>query len=124
MDSKPVLPFNIFEQLVIGLLEQQEAEEELCAGFAKYNSDYGPYLEMPLTTSLPNIISELYEDDNDYPAIDWWIYEGKLDKKKMENPEAVMWFSDGQEKKVLLTIKDLWEYMEEVYKEKKCQKSS
>lgn len=121
MDSKNVLPFNIFEQLVKKLIEQQKAEEELCSGFAKYNSDYGPYLEMPLTTSLANIISELYEDESDYPAIDWWIYEGNLDKDKLENPEAKIWYTlddKSEPDKIVLTIKDLWEYMEEIYREK------
>ena len=122
MDSRPVLPFEIFEKLIKKLIEQKDAEEEIVSGISKYNADYGPYLEMPLTTELPNVISELYEDDDDYPAIDWWIYEGKLDKEKLENPEAKVWY--GKKEETILTIKDLWEYMERVYKEKKCQKSS
>lgn len=112
-----VLPFHVFEKLIKKLIEQKEAEEELCSGFAKYNSDYGPYLEMPLTTSLPDIISELYEDKDDYPAIDWWLYEGSFDKEKLENPGAKIWYEDKSER-LILTIKDLWEYMEECYKEK------
>ncbi len=118
---EPRLPFNIFEQLVKKLIEQQKAEEEIVSGIAKYNSDYGPCLEMPLTTSLANIISELYEDTDTYPTIDWWIYEGSLDKEKLENPGAKVWYTmddKSEPDRVVLTIKDLWEYMEEIYKEK------
>lgn len=123
MDSN-VLPFEIFEKLIKKLLEQKAAEEEIVSGIAKYNADYGPYLELPLTTSLSDIISELYEDNADYPIVDWWLFEGKLDKEKLENPEAKIWYTDKSEPdKIILTIKDLWEYMEATYKEKKCQKS-
>ena len=120
-----VLPFKTFEQLIKKYIDQLKAEEEIVSGIAKYNADYGPYLEMPLTSSLPKIISDLYEDNNDYPAFDWWIYEGKLNKEKLENPEAKIWYTDNSKPdKIILTIKDLWEYMEEEYKERKCQKSS
>lgn len=116
-----VLPYEIFEKLVKNIIDQQRAEEELFSGLEKYNAERQPFLRLPLTTSIIDIIEELYRDDNKYPTLSWWFYEGNLDEENYVNEEAILYEESGETR--ITTIKDLWEYMEDEYRERLCRES-
>lgn len=105
------LPFETFESLMKAYLDQVEAERELCEGFKKYNGTYGPILQLPLTSALPDILDNLYE--NSFDTISWWLFEvGEV--KNYKNSLAKIKHITGEEEEIqeIKTLRDLWELLE------------
>ena len=97
-----ILTFDEFEEIMNGIEKEIHFQDEVYNAFSELGGEY--YRETPSVFSTITLLDKIFEDDSEYPLIDYWVYE--LDFGKKYNDGCV---KDDDGNVVLNTVSDLYD---------------